>query len=202
MAGILTGETAVSPTSPPPTPAIMVWSTPAWARPPSSSKPASKFCATSAPARPLQQLANLARTGNPQPADGPPRQQRAESGRIPGKPPGRHLGQLPRPAQPPPPRTGQTSAAQRPRRDFGLWHQRGPGCGRGVHQQAPIFSHLANVGDAKSLAIHPATTTHSQLTEEELVTAGVTPDFIRLSIGLEDIEDILWDLDQALTIVN
>jgi O-acetylhomoserine (thiol)-lyase len=65
-----------------------------------------------------------------------------------------------------------------------------------------LFSHLANVGDAKSLAIHPATTTHSQLTEEELVTAGVTPDFIRLSIGLEDIEDILWDLDQALTIVN
>jgi O-acetylhomoserine (thiol)-lyase len=61
-----------------------------------------------------------------------------------------------------------------------------------------LFSHLANVGDAKSLAIHPASTTHSQLTAEEMVTAGVTPDFIRLSVGLEDIEDILWDLDQAL----
>jgi O-acetylhomoserine (thiol)-lyase len=61
-----------------------------------------------------------------------------------------------------------------------------------------LFSHLANVGDAKSLAIHPASTTHSQLTEEEMVTAGVTPDFIRLSIGIEDIEDILWDLGQAL----
>ena len=61
-----------------------------------------------------------------------------------------------------------------------------------------IFSHLANVGDAKSLAIHPATTTHSQLSEQEQVTAGVTPDFVRLSIGIEDIEDILWDLDQAL----
>jgi O-acetylhomoserine (thiol)-lyase len=61
-----------------------------------------------------------------------------------------------------------------------------------------LFSHLANVGDAKSLAIHPATTTHSQLTEEEMASAGVTPDFIRLSIGLEDIDDILWDLDQAL----
>jgi O-acetylhomoserine (thiol)-lyase len=61
-----------------------------------------------------------------------------------------------------------------------------------------LFSHLANVGDAKSLAIHPASTTHGQLNEEQLASAGVTPDFIRLSIGLEDIEDILWDLDQAL----
>ena len=61
-----------------------------------------------------------------------------------------------------------------------------------------LFSHLANVGDAKSLAIHPASTTHSQLTAEEMATAGVSPDFIRLSVGLEDIEDILWDLDQAL----
>ncbi len=61
-----------------------------------------------------------------------------------------------------------------------------------------LFSHLANVGDAKSLAIHPATTTHSQLSEEEQCAAGVTPDFIRLSIGIEDIEDILWDLNQAL----
>lgn len=62
-----------------------------------------------------------------------------------------------------------------------------------------LFSHLANVGDAKSLAIHPASTTHSQLTEDELTTAGVSPDFVRLSVGLEDLDDILWDLDQALT---
>ena len=61
-----------------------------------------------------------------------------------------------------------------------------------------IFSHVANIGDAKSLAIHPASTTHSQLSEEEQTAAGVSPDFIRLSVGLEDIEDILWDLDQAL----
>ena len=54
------------------------------------------------------------------------------------------------------------------------------------------------MGDAKSLAIHPASTTHSQLNAEQQVSAGVTPDFVRLSIGLEDIEDILWDLDQAL----
>ncbi len=62
-----------------------------------------------------------------------------------------------------------------------------------------LFSHLANVGDAKSLAIHPASTTHSQLTEKELVDAGVTPDMVRLSIGIEDIDDIKADIDQALT---
>jgi O-acetylhomoserine (thiol)-lyase len=61
-----------------------------------------------------------------------------------------------------------------------------------------LFSHLANVGDAKSLAIHPASTTHSQLSEDEMTTAGVSPDFVRLSVGIEDIDDILWDLDQAL----
>jgi O-acetylhomoserine (thiol)-lyase len=61
-----------------------------------------------------------------------------------------------------------------------------------------LFSHVANLGDVKSLAIHPASTTHSQLSEEEQIAAGVSPDFIRLSIGLEDIDDILWDLDQAL----
>jgi O-acetylhomoserine (thiol)-lyase len=62
-----------------------------------------------------------------------------------------------------------------------------------------LFTHLANIGDARSLAIHPASTTHSQLSEEELARAGVSPDFIRLSIGIEDIDDILWDLDQALS---
>ncbi len=71
--------------------------------------------------------------------------------------------------------------------------------GRKFIDNLKLFSHLANVGDAKSLAIHPATTTHSQLNEEQQISAGVSPDFIRLSIGLEDIEDILWDLDQALS---
>ncbi|NPV40538.1 MAG: O-acetylhomoserine aminocarboxypropyltransferase/cysteine synthase [Anaerolineae bacterium] len=70
--------------------------------------------------------------------------------------------------------------------------------GRKFIESLKLFTHLANVGDAKSLAIHPATTTHSQLNEEQLKSAGVSPDFIRLSIGLEDIEDILWDLNQAL----
>ena len=61
-----------------------------------------------------------------------------------------------------------------------------------------LFSHLANVGDAKSLVIHPASTTHQQLTEEDMVACGVTPDMVRLSVGLEDIEDLIWDLDNAL----
>jgi O-acetylhomoserine (thiol)-lyase len=79
---------------------------------------------------------------------------------------------------------------------FGI--QGGADAGKKFIENLQLFSHLANVGDAKSLAIHPATTTHSQLTADEMTSAGVTPDFIRLSIGLEDIEDILWDLEQAL----
>lgn len=62
-----------------------------------------------------------------------------------------------------------------------------------------LLGHVANLGDAKSLAIHPASTTHSQLSPEEQVKAGVSPDFVRLSIGIEDVEDILWDIDQALS---
>ncbi len=71
--------------------------------------------------------------------------------------------------------------------------------GKRFIENLQLVSHLANVGDAKSLAIHPASTTHSQLSPEEQADAGVTPDFIRLSIGIEDIADILWDLDQALS---
>ncbi|MFH1784034.1 MAG: homocysteine synthase [bacterium] len=61
-----------------------------------------------------------------------------------------------------------------------------------------LISHLANVGDAKTLAIHPATTTHQQLSEEEQAATGVTPDFVRLSIGIEHVDDIIADIDQAL----
>ena len=62
-----------------------------------------------------------------------------------------------------------------------------------------FVSHLANIGDAKSLVIHPASTTHRQLSEADQVKAGVPPDMVRLSIGLETLDDILWDLDQALS---
>jgi len=79
---------------------------------------------------------------------------------------------------------------------FGI--EGGRDAGESFINNLQLFSHVANVGDARSLAIHPASTTHSQLNSQEQQAAGVTPDFIRLSIGLEDIEDILWDLDQAL----
>lgn len=66
-------------------------------------------------------------------------------------------------------------------------------------EEAQFMSHLANIGDAKTLIIHPASTTHRQLSDEERDAAGVTPDMIRVSVGLESINDILWDIDQALT---
>ena len=70
--------------------------------------------------------------------------------------------------------------------------------GKQLIRNIELFSHLANVGDARSLIIHPASTTHAQLTPEEQRETGVTPDFIRLSIGLETVEDLIEDLDQAL----
>ncbi|OGS44325.1 MAG: O-acetylhomoserine aminocarboxypropyltransferase [Euryarchaeota archaeon RBG_13_57_23] len=70
--------------------------------------------------------------------------------------------------------------------------------GRRFIEGLELLSHLANVGDAKSLAIHPATTTHSQLTPQEQLSTGVTDDFVRLSIGLESVDDIIADIDQAL----
>ncbi len=70
--------------------------------------------------------------------------------------------------------------------------------GKQLIRHIELFSHLANIGDAKSLIIHPASTTHSQLTPDEQLETGVTPDFIRLSVGLETVEDLIEDLDQAL----
>ncbi|HLK67839.1 MAG TPA: O-acetylhomoserine aminocarboxypropyltransferase/cysteine synthase family protein [Bryobacteraceae bacterium] len=70
--------------------------------------------------------------------------------------------------------------------------------GRRFIESLQVFSHLANVGDAKSLVIHPASTTHQQLSTEEKLAGGIGDDLIRLSVGLEEIDDILWDLDQAL----
>ena len=65
-------------------------------------------------------------------------------------------------------------------------------------ESVELLSHLANIGDSKSLVIHPASTTHQQLTPEEQAATGVTPDFVRVSVGIEDVEDIIADLDQAL----
>jgi O-acetylhomoserine (thiol)-lyase len=74
--------------------------------------------------------------------------------------------------------------------------------GRAFIDSLKLFSHLANVGDARSLAIHPATTTHQQLSPEEQAASGVTDDYVRLAVGIEDINDILGDLDQALTVAQ
>ncbi|MBZ0214611.1 MAG: PLP-dependent transferase, partial [Nitrospirae bacterium] len=70
--------------------------------------------------------------------------------------------------------------------------------GKTFIESLQVFSHLANVGDAKSLVIHPASTTHQQLSDEELAQRGITPGMVRLSVGLETTDDLLWDLDQAL----
>jgi O-acetylhomoserine (thiol)-lyase len=70
--------------------------------------------------------------------------------------------------------------------------------GKRLIENLHLFSHLANVGDAKSLVIHPASTTHQQLTEEEQLAAGVTPELVRLSVGIESVDDLIADLDQAL----
>ncbi len=83
---------------------------------------------------------------------------------------------------------------------FGI--EGGREAGRKFIDSLELFSHLANIGDAKSLAIHPATTTHSQLDEGELADAGVTDDMVRLSVGIENIDDILADIDQALAKAN
>ncbi len=64
--------------------------------------------------------------------------------------------------------------------------------------EVKLASHLANIGDAKTLVIHPASTTHQQLSEEQQLASGVSPDFIRVSVGIEDIADIIDDFDQAL----
>jgi O-acetylhomoserine (thiol)-lyase len=70
--------------------------------------------------------------------------------------------------------------------------------GRAFIDALQLFYHVANIGDARSLAIHPASTTHSQLSPEEQASTGVTPGYVRLSVGIEHSDDILADLDQAL----
>ena len=75
----------------------------------------------------------------------------------------------------------------------------GRAAGAAFIERLQLVSHLANIGDARTLVIHPASTTHQQLSDEAMVAGGVSPDMVRLSIGLEDVGDILWDLDQALT---
>src|SRR6185369_387902 len=79
---------------------------------------------------------------------------------------------------------------------FGI--EGGDEAGKKLVSEVELFSHLANVGDTRSLIIHPSSTTHSQLTLEQRIAAGAGPDVVRLSVGIEDVADIIADLDQAL----
>jgi O-acetylhomoserine (thiol)-lyase len=79
---------------------------------------------------------------------------------------------------------------------FGL--RGGREAGRAFIEALELWSHLANVGDAKSLVIHPASTTHQQLSDAEMAASGVSPDMVRLSVGLEDPADLIWDLENGL----
>ena len=100
----------------------------------------------------------------------------------------------------PRPRAGQEAAAARLRRGV-LVRDQGRAPGRqGFIESLRVFSHLANVGDAKSLVIHPATTTHYRMSDDDLKKAGITAGTVRLSIGLEDAQDLIDDLDRALKV--
>ena len=83
---------------------------------------------------------------------------------------------------------------------FGI--QGGFDAGKKLINSLKLFSLLANIGDAKSLVIHPASTTHQQLTTEEQASAGVTPELVRLSVGIEDVRDLIADLNQAIEAAN
>ncbi len=78
----------------------------------------------------------------------------------------------------------------------------GRAAGQKFIESVELCSHLANIGDARTLVLHPGSTTHQQLTTEQLRDAGVPEDLVRISVGLEDVDDILWDLDQALASVS
>ena len=82
---------------------------------------------------------------------------------------------------------------------LGFELKNGADAGKKFIDNLKLLYHVANIGDARSLAIHPSSTTHSQLSEEEKLAAGVTPGYVRLSIGLEHIDDIIEDIEQALS---
>ena len=117
---------------------------------------------------------------------------------VPGEASGRAVGELSRPARPPRLRPAQRYLPDGQGAIVGFGIKGGKEAGAKLINSVKLFSHLANIGDAKSLIIHPATTTHSQLTPEDQAQTGVTPEYVRLSVGIEDLRDIVADLDQAL----
>ena len=108
------------------------------------------------------------------------------------------MGELSRSAEPPRFRTRQEISAKGQGAILGFGIKGGSDAATKFINSVKLASHLANVLDAKTLVIHPSTTTHQQLSPEQQKAAGVGPDFVRVSVGLEDIEDIIEDFDQAL----
>ena len=114
----------------------------------------------------------------------------------------RGVGQLSRASNPAPTTRGRRSTCPRPGALVTFGIKGGYDAGKKLINSLELFSLLANIGDAKSLVIHPASTTHQQLSVEEQAATGVTPEMVRLSVGIEDIRDILADLDQAIEAAN
>jgi len=108
------------------------------------------------------------------------------------------MGELSGPPRRPLPQSCEKIRAQRRGLLLHVRTQRRLRRGRQARLQRRLFSHLANIGDTRSLIIHPASTTHRQLTDAQKIQAGAGPDVVRLSIGLEDKEDIIADLEQGL----
>ena len=129
-----------------------------------------------------------------------PRRERARPGRVPARAPARARGVSypddPGLARTPRPRSATCRSAPGAILAFGI--AGGREAGRRFIEACELCSHLANVGDAKTLVIHPASTTHRRLDDAALAASGVTEDMIRVSVGLEDIEDIVWDVERAL----
>ena len=120
-------------------------------------------------------------------------------GRMARRPSAGGVGELSGPAGRPLPRSRASDTCRRaPARCFTFGLKGGYDAGVKLVSNVKLFSHLANIGDTRSLIIHPASTTHRQLTDAQKVQAGAGPDVVRLSIGLEDKADIIADLDQAL----
>ena len=115
-----------------------------------------------------------------------------------GEPPGRVLGSLGRPAPTTRITNWRSATSRSARRRVRLRRARRRDAGRRFIESVELCSHLANIGDVRTLVIHPASTTHRQLSDEALAAAGVPADLVRISVGIEDADDIVWDLDQAL----
>ena len=108
------------------------------------------------------------------------------------------LGQLPGPARAPAARAACSARCAAPRGCWPSASRAALAAGVKFIEAAQFMSHLVNIGDTRTLIIHPASTTHRQLDEAQQRAAGVLPDMVRISVGLEHIDDILWDIDQAL----